>query len=322
MFLVVLEHVASMCWGIVGKGISVHDYLMQVRMPMFFFISGFVLYKAGVVWDARHIVQFFKKKIPVQLISPFIFMAVFLHVNHTPLLDGLLDKYKAGYWFTLALLEFYVIYAVTRFAVRSRWYKPLLVVIGLLLYYCCWPSMTTGIQRVDNVMQLLSVHQLRFFIFFVAGALAREHFTTVERWLDSKWLLPVCIAFYLLVNAFGDVLPVKVIPVRLLLSLSGLVVLFAFFRNKSNVFSRETVLGRTMQYVGRRTLDIYLIHYFLVPMGLSCVTVFTSHPVPVVEVFVSSAIALLIMAMSLLISNIIRLSPTLAHWLFGVKVKN
>ena len=38
MFLVVLEHVASMCWGIVGKGISFHDFLGQVRMPMFFFM--------------------------------------------------------------------------------------------------------------------------------------------------------------------------------------------------------------------------------------------------------------------------------------------
>ena len=99
-------------------------------------------------------------------------------------------------------------------------------------------------------------------------------------------------------------------------------VLFAFFRSNRSVFSRETRLGRTMQYVGRRTLDIYLIHYFLVPMGLRVVTVFTDHPMPVVEVFVSSVIALLIMAMSLLISNIIRLSPTLAHWFFGAKVKN
>ena len=29
----------------------------------------------------RHIAGFFKKKVPVQLISPFIFLAVFLHIS-------------------------------------------------------------------------------------------------------------------------------------------------------------------------------------------------------------------------------------------------
>ena len=33
----------------------------------FFFISGFVLYKAGVEWNIKHIIKFFRKKIPVQL---------------------------------------------------------------------------------------------------------------------------------------------------------------------------------------------------------------------------------------------------------------
>ena len=319
MFLVVLEHVASLCWGIVGKGISIHDYLVQVRMPLFFFISGFVLYKPGVVWNGRHIVNFFKKKIPVQLISPFIFFAIFLHVKGVPLTDGVMDMHKAGYWFTLALLEFFVIYAAVKFCVRSRWASIILVAIGIVLYWFCWPKMTTGHHTFDNLCLLLSVPHWRFFIFLVLGTLVREHFDLVQRWLDNKWLLAVCIVFYLLVNALGDILPVKAIPMRGLLSLTGLVVVFSFFRNKQAWFSRETALGRTMQNVGRRTLDIYLIHYFLIPMGLSFITVFSDHPMPIIEALVSSVIAIVIIAASLLISEVIRLSPWLAHWLFGAR---
>lgn len=321
MFLVVLEHVAAMCWGIVGKGISVHDYLVQVRMPLFFFISGFVLYKEGVVWNAGYIAKFFKRKIPVQLLSPFIFFAVFLHVNDVSLANGMMDKYKAGYWFTLALLEFFVLYAIVKFCVRnSRWSCILLLILGLLLYACCWPEMSTGNKTIDNLFMLLSVHQWRFFVFLVLGTMVREHFDTVERWLDGKWVLPLCISFFLLVNAFGNILPVKAIPMRGALSLTGLVVVFSFFRNKQALFSRETALGRTMQYVGRRTLDIYLIHYFLIPTGLSFVTVFEDHPMPVIELVASSLIAVIIIALSLLVSNLIRLSPWLAKWLFGAKV--
>ena len=319
MFMVVFMHVGTACWGIMGKGISFHDYLSQVRMPMFFFISGFVLYREGVVWDLRHIVRFFKKKIPVQLISPFIFFAVFLYVNGTPLIAGVLEMHKVGYWFTLVLLEFFVIYAAVRFCVRQSWYKVLLVVIGIALYACCSPKMTSGNQTIDNLFALLSVQQWRYFIFLVLGALTREHFATVQAWLDGKWLLTVCILFYFLVNAFGDVLPVHDKPLRFMLSLTGLVILFAFFRSKQAVFSRETKLGRVMQYTGRRTLDIYLIHYFLIPRNLSFITVFTDHPMPIIEAAASTLISILIIAACLLISNIIRLSPWLAHWLFGAK---
>ena len=64
MILVVLQHVASFCWHVYGNAPSVHEYLVQFRMPMFFFISGFVLFKAGVTWDLQQVVRFFKKKIP------------------------------------------------------------------------------------------------------------------------------------------------------------------------------------------------------------------------------------------------------------------
>lgn len=319
MFLVVLEHVAALCWGIVGKGISIHDYLVQVRMPLFFFISGFVLYKPDVEWNARHIIKFFKKKIPVQLISPFIFFVLFLHVKGVPLTDGLMDMHKAGYWFTLALLEFFVIYAAVRFCVRNRWSSVILIVIGLVLYWFCWPKMTTGNQTVDNLFLLLSVPHWHFFIFLVLGTLVREHFDTVQRWLDNRWVLPVCIVIYLTVNILGSVLPVKAIPMRGLLSLTGLIIVFSFFRNRQAWFSRQTALGRTMQYVGRRTLDIYLIHYFFIPTGLSFITVFSDHPMPLIEALVSSLIAFIIIAACLLVSEIIRLSPWLAHWLFGAR---
>lgn len=319
MFLVVFMHVGTVCWGIVGKGISFHDYLSLVRMPMFFFISGFVLYKPDVVWNVGHIVRFFKKKIPVQLLAPLVFFIVYLHIDHIPLINGLMEKHKYGYWFTLALLEYFVIYAFVRFLIRRSWYKIVLVVIGIVLFFLCRPTMTTGNQTMDNLCNLLSVPQWRYFIFLVLGALTREHFDTVQRWLDGKWLLLVSIAFFFLVNAFNDVLPAKEIPVKLLLSFTGLVVLFSFFRKKQALFSQETRLGRTMQYVGRRTLDVYLIHYFLLPRNLSIFTVFTDHPMPIIETTVSTLIAILIIAMCLLIGNIIRLSPKLGHWFFGAK---
>ena len=83
--------------------------------------------------------------------------------------------------------------------------------------------------------------------------------------------------------------------------------------------SKETIAGRTLQYIGRRTLDVYLIHFFLIPRNLNYITVFTEHPIPIIEATVSFIIASIIITGSLLIGNIIRLSPFLAHWVFGAK---
>ena len=320
MFLVVVGHVAALCWQLGPSTPSFHHYLSQLRMPLFFFISGFVLYKAEVVWNWRQIVRFFKKKIPVQLISPFIFFVLFLHVSHIPMFNGFIDKTKMGYWFTFVLLEYYVFYAAVRFTVRDqRWSAAVLLAMGLFMYAVCWPTMTVHNQRADNVLALISAHQWRFFLFFTLGTLAKRHFGKVEHLLDSKWLLPLCIVLFFLVNALSDILPVKSVPIKGLLALTGVVITFAFFRRKQAWFSRQTRLGRTMQYVGRHTLDIYLIHFFLLPRYLSEFTLLRDHPMPVIEFFVSSVIAVMIIAVCLLISNIIRLSPFLARFLFGAK---
>ena len=319
MFLVVLGHVVALCWQLDSKTPSFHHYFTQVRMPMFFFISGFVLYKAADVWNWQHIVRFFKKKIPVQLISPLIFFVLFLHVTGTSLYDGIMDKTKAGYWFTFVLLEYYVFYAAVRFLVRGRFASWILLALGFFLYSVCWPTMTVHNQTADNVLALICAHQWRFFLFFVLGTFTKQYFGKVEQLLDSKWLLPLCIAIFFGVNAFADVLPIKTVPFKGLLALTGLVILFSFFRNKQALFSQETRLGRTMQYVGRRTLDIYLIHFFLLPRALSEFTLFRDYPMPVIEFIVSALIAVMIIAVCLLISNIIRLSPFLAHFLFGAK---
>lgn len=315
MILVVLQHVASFCWHVYGNAPSVHEYLVQFRMPMFFFISGFVLFKAGVTWDLQQVVRFFKKKIPVQLLSPFVFFALYLYVTGQTLTEGIGDPAKSGYWFTFVLLEYYIFYATVRFFIRKKWSSIVLLALGLIFYlpiqnFLPFSKFTIGV---------LSVIEWKYFIFFVLGTIVKEYFPRVEKLIDSKWLLAICIPFYFLVNAFRDLITINDIIVSLSLSLTGLTIVFAFFRKKQAIFTRETVLGKSLQYIGRRTLDIYLIHYFLIPNNLDIVTVFVDHPMPIIEATASLLVTLLIIGGSLLISNIIRLSPFLAHWMFGAK---
>lgn len=321
MFLVVFMHVADWCLNINGNTVeySFHKYLGLVRMPMFFLISGFVLYKESVIWDKDYIIHFFKKKIPVQLIWPFVFFAAYVCVHGYNLKDCMFDGPKLGYWFTFVLFEYYVFYAIVRFFFRNWWSDVVLLLMGACFYPFSWPPIMDAIPIPNDILEFLSFKHWHYFLFFVMGTLLKKHFDVVQKWLDGKWLLLVCILVFFGMAAFTKLVPINAKIKGFPSTIAGLVILFSFFRNKQALFSRETRLGRISQYVGRRTLDIYLIHYFILPKNLSFVTVFVDHPMPVIEAFVSMCIAIIVIGASLLIGNVIRLSPVLAHSIFGVK---
>ena len=98
-------------------------------------------------------------------------------------------------------------------------------------------------------------------------------------------------------------------------------VVFTFFRKNEHLFTKDKWFGKSLQFIGRRTLDIYLIHYFFLPYH--CLQDFGAHLIQygnkALEVVVILLLALCVLAISLIASSMIRLSPFLAHYLFGVK---
>lgn len=72
--------------------------------------------------------------------------------------------------------------------------------------------------------------------------------------------------------------------------------------------------------VGRRTLDIYLLHYFFLPKDLHVVgSYFMAHPALVIEFIVSFVVTIMIVAVCLLISEFLRSSQLVAKWALGGK---
>jgi hypothetical protein len=69
-------------------------------------------------------------------------------------------------------------------------------------------------------------------------------------------------------------------------------------------------------------LDIYLLHYFFLPRFLlPYADNLKAYGSQFVEFWVILAIALIVLGITLLASYLIRLSPFLGHYLFGVKTE-
>lgn len=153
------------------------------------------------------------------------------------------------------------------------------------------------------------------------GILINKYFNKFIELIEGKWLIAGCVLYYFVINVFRDEILIPDLIIGLLLSMSGIILVFTLFRNNDNIFSSKTMIGRSLQFMGRRTLDIYWIHFFFIPYNLSFVTFFADNNMPILETATSWLIAVIITTVSLLVSAIIRLSPQLAWLLFGEKLE-
>ena len=330
MILVVMAHVIS--FGYSGiEGFSWGRFFTLFRMPLFFFISGFIMFKASREWSSGVTWDFIKKKFKIQIIPTIVFLSIYLYLFNLDFLDAVDDKYKAGYWFTPILFVYFLIYSYSSMVMNKCLHigggksDCVLFVIGLFFMFLDTKYVTRAMAE-HHVVNVFSVQQWKFFVFFVIGVLVRRYFDKVVKILDDSYFMPsVIVTFIASVLFFYDVecniwwMKLEFLGWGLL----GLIIVFSFFKKYEASFRNDTVQGRVLQYIGKRTLDIYLLHYILLPRNLQMFGhFFSENHNPTLELFISLLLSLIVIAICLLTSNIIRLSPILAHWLFGVKRLN
>ena len=320
MILVVLNHVALFCLGIDRSVPSFHKYLQEIQMPLFFFISGFVLYKPNICWNNKQFISFFKRKIPVLIISPFIFFCLYLFIHHIQFKEGLFDDMKYGYWFTFVLFYFLLFYAITQYIsnklrINGLYRDVIFLILGFTFYFVNYFHFS------QEIKDLFSISCWHLYIFFVIGVLSRKHIQILQSLLD-KGLTIAAILSYVLFNLFRDSIGLESSNFLIFVTvLSGVIIIFSLFRRLQPFFAKKTITSKCMLIIGQRTLDIYLIHFFLLPVFLKDLVSdsLTSNPIPIIEMTISILISFIVIGGSLLISYILRLSPFLAHWLFGAK---
>lgn len=312
--------------------LSFNNLFIMFRMPLFFFISGFILYKKDVIWNFEVCVSFLKKKAKIQLIPTFFFLWLYsYYIMDVPLIQSLLHPTKFGYWFTLALFEYFILYTLYRFLCyklgKTNGIDWILLLVSICIYFAVTHSALERLGIYDSLLaNVLGLVQLKYFLFFVVGTLIKKHFEGFQKLLDDGKLSAIGIFIFFIVTLFvfhNDFFknPLYTHLFSIFSGMLGLILVFAYFRNYQFSFTEETRLGRILQYIGKRTLDIYLLHYFFLPRNLEPIGQFFSENVnPILEFIVSMFLSIVVVGICLLVSNIIRISPILGHWLFGVKL--
>lgn len=288
------------------------------RLPCFFMLSGW-LFEPVCCRPFRQIVR---KKFMVQIVPTFIFL---LLLAPPPEFFHQLGTLKGGYWFTFVLFEFFILYMVI---VRmGRTWTPILVFAITIAsfvyarYYDSLRSSAEGYQLlIIDMLGFLSVTCWRLFIFFYIGAWMRRYFDTFIRWTNKPVVILLVTASFFLIASTSHKDNLWFEMFRYYAGgITGMWMVFTLFRLSAS-WLKKSRIEKPMQYVGTRTLDIYLLHFFFLPRFLmEFAPQLQAYDSRILEFLVIMAISLIILLLCLTCSYIIRLSPFLAKYLFGVK---
>ena len=329
IILVLYFHIPSYCLG--NAYIGFNDILEWVRMPLFFFISGFVFYKADRIWNSNTIKCILKKKFMVQIIPMAVFMTLFL-ILFDYMEPASFGSDKKGYWYTFVLFEYFVLYfgAETLFNKNKTIQGEIYVFLTVLLlslvsfYYAkYYTRYSNELGNWKTILGLLSFVKIRHFIFFWFGTIVRKYFAKFIHITNNYYVIAAIGIIFIAMIIFPSVFHITGLeyPAYVISGFVSTMLVFTFFRKNEHLFSKNRWFGKSLQFIGRRTLDIYLIHYFFLPYH--CLQDFGANLIQydnkAMEVVVIFILSLCVLVISLIASRIIRLSPFLAHYLFGVK---
>ena len=198
-----------------------------------------------------------------------------------------------------------------------------------MLYETCylpkifWWADGHRLKKPTDILDYTSLIQLmKFLPFFLFGNIVRRYWHKAQELMDSRWFFPTIVT--IVVFCTMDIMKwhtLRMAWANIPSTLSKFILLtivFMYFRHYAPYFSKMTFFGSTLQYIGRRTLDIYLIHFLFLP-DLPAVGAFfklNKHNFAI-DTTLSVLIALIVIAFCIITSNILRISPLFRKYLFG-----
>ena len=288
------------------------------RLPCFFMISGWLF--EPIAQNSFKTVT--RHKAMVQLLPTFIFLFL---LAPPPEFFHQLGTLKGGYWFTFALFEYFILYMIiVRISRRWSFLMALAIALGTFVYaryYDSIRSLAEGWQLYAiDFSGFLSITTWRLFLFFYIGAWMRRNFDAFIRWTNKPAIILLVTVVFFMIASTSHKDNVWFEMFRYYAGgVTGMWMVFTFFRLAFS-WLKKCHVAQPLQYVGTRTLDIYLLHFFILPRFLMVYTgqikAFESQ---FVEFLVILAVSLIVLILCLLASYLIRLNPFLGHYLFGVK---
>lgn len=261
MLLVVYSHVDIHLLGSVTPS-ALNSLFVSFRMPLFFFISGFFIYSER--YDLALLRRRTVNRLGRQLYPTLLFFLLYVvAVKPYSLKYYLYDPHKAGYWFTLVAVEYFLLVAPVLLTLSSagagRRGRTLTLGIlmavaaagDILMNECTWIGKMPAVKLTSFPLFV------RYMQYVLAGCMARLWWPELRRSLFRIRMLPLYAALFAAGYLFAGRYVAWLTPypaILLLLTSASLL--------PGSIYA--TGCGRALTATGTSTLEIYLMHYFII----------------------------------------------------------
>ena len=254
MFMVVYSHVLTFMMGRIEPS-SLGQYMENVMLPLFFFISGFCAYKADRKWTHEGVKRQLTGKIRAVLLPTVVMFMLFMLYSGQNAAEVVFHYDKNGYWFTWVLFQILMVFLLVDIIgskVERKWVKAVvmaspLVVFAVVFRYFGYDSQAARLFEWVKVVGN--------YYFFLAGAILRLFQPNIDKVLANKYvpsLLLIISTTVFCMNGGGK------------MEIVSVVLIYYIFHGLEGWLSQpRNKLSKILSTIGRNTLEVYFIHFFL-----------------------------------------------------------
>ena len=292
IILVVLFHII----GITSRETCYHIYLFcqLSQLTFFFYISGVLLF--------RQINKSKVKEKSIRLLLPFFsFYIIWCLFDINNIINFQMDEFKHGYWFIFVLFEMIIVIYISTI-ITDKLRKNITAIhlftyfIISLLWYLC--------PRNGFFYNFFSINQFwHYYPFFIVGT----YNSSIKKIFATKNILLFFILFFVSFYLYFKN------PMQLLKPICNVFSFLFFMTLFENGFRP---FQSTIARVGKSTMQIYVIHFFLIKFLKLIPSNVTNN---FMWLFLNPIITFLIIYITLWISKIIQKNKSLRLVLFGMK---
>lgn len=265
-----------------ANGFETYDSLSALlmwapRLPIFFFISGFLAYKQSM--SLKDVWVNVRRKFVYLVIPALVFRIGMDLMNHNNPLR-FISEGMHGYWFTIVLFECFLVYYLIIVAVKNEKWR-----IGVLLALSVAGLGMLAIDK-DFGPAIFDLRRLtKFFQFFVLGTLAKKLRPRFESLMNNEIVKSVLLlSFFIVLFLTTYEMPSFLFHLLrdVVLRYLGTFAVVSFFVCHENSLQRQSRINSLINAIGQNSLAIYLLQYFFLPhfrpipewfAGLNMVTV-------------------------------------------------
>lgn len=254
MILVIFEHIIwfSICCENNTEYLVLFNLIKHFLMPLFMFLSGLVVSEHPIT--LKNFKSDCHKRIRY-LIIPFLFFGlIYTLAIGLKSTDFLFSNMKCGYWYLLVLFYMYLLHNLFLCICKKKSYLfegsfVICIYLSLIILHRYLPN---------NINSLLSLQQLIILYFYFFGGVIIKRHRLHDICFKNNWTCLVAIVSLFLFLALGkiDIMGhCQLFTMGIIITIMSILMLVE--KESSRVY-------RLLQYIGRHTLDIYVLHYFFI----------------------------------------------------------